>query len=87
MESREVGAGMKIMDIFTDDKTKQFSLGRLLCFLIIVMCMTATIALIPSTKAVLDIPVGWAGAAAIFYGVNKLVSNITGTPAIKANIE
>lgn len=55
---------------FIDDSGK-YSMGRLLCFLIVIFCLLQSVYHVIFNEGILDLPMTWAGFAAALYGINK----------------
>jgi hypothetical protein len=56
------------MNMFKDDSTKQISLARILCAIIVVYCMVSMYSK--------DIPLGWCGLVTALYFANKGSSTV-----------
>lgn len=68
---------MKFSEMFTDDATKQLSLGRVSAALILIVMLAYDGHMMAVNKQLPDIPTNWLAAMLIFYGVNKGSSTAT----------
>jgi hypothetical protein len=70
---------MKMLDMFKDDVTKQFSFGRISAAIVLVFQIGYAGYIVFTTKTMPDLQPGWAGLILVAYGINKMASAFSPT--------
>jgi hypothetical protein len=66
-----------MFDMFKDDVTKMWSLGRVSAAIVLVLQLVYAGYMVFSAKTMPDLQVGWGGFILAAYGINKITSAVT----------
>lgn len=69
----------RFSDIFKDDNTKQYSLGRISATFVLITQLSYAGYVVYTTKILPDLQVGWGGFILGAYGINKVTSTFAPT--------
>ncbi len=67
---------MKLLDMFKDDATKQWSFARISAALVVFACLSYSAWVGITEKKLVDIPTNWLTYAMAAYGLNKVASTL-----------
>ncbi len=65
---------MKLLDMFKDDATEQWSFSRISAALVVLACLGYAGWIVAQTRTLPDIPNGWLTYVITAYGLNKASS-------------
>ena len=64
----------RLSNMFKDDNTKQFSLGRISAAIVLIVQLGYAGYVVYTTKVLPDLQTGWGGFILGAYGINKITS-------------